>query len=243
MDNQNPPTSPQQPGPQNPTSVVSPPSSTSPKVVIRPSSEFVAEMKATEKNNPTQALPTPAATPQVINTPPKKIDTSSIYPSVADQTSATIPQVQSTQPGDYNPSVNKVSDRATSLKLYSIVILILSGLSLLATLSILSSLRIYDSVVTAHNVTLALATDVRYATAFFPIAACIVFLISKSVTLVKALLIVMLINYAIGLLTFISILFSAHVSFSPILAVSFIIDIAFALWTWSVFSEVSLLQI
>jgi hypothetical protein len=185
--------------------------------------------------------PPPAPTPPQQAIPPQPQPQSpTAAPPMSQQPTAATPQqpTNTNAQDDYDPSQQKVCDRATSLKLYAIVMFILDGLALAALISLAHAVTRTESTALTSSSNL-----IKYVTIIFPIVADVAFLISKSVTLVKAFLIVILINYAIGLVGFVLDLLAIHnISFSVADITTVIIPIIFLFWTMSVYSEVSLLS-
>jgi hypothetical protein len=213
MDDQNQNPQPQQPVIPQPSDV-GPQPRVSGEKVLQPTADILQEVQ----NQPITHVNIPVARPQ--------------NPAPAQPQGPT----NTTQPPkgkdeEYNPSETRVCERATSLKLYAIVTLILTVISLLSAFSLKSS--------TSSSTSL-----VRDLTYILPIVGGAIFLLSKSVTLVKAFLIVILINYAVGFLSFLLILLTPHagLSFTPVSLIASIIPLIFLIWTWSVFSEVELIS-
>jgi hypothetical protein len=134
--------------------------------------------------------------------------------------------------GEYSPASQRVSTRAGSIKPLAIVTLVLGGLGLLVVLGIALLFSALSMFATGVLILLAVVC--------VPIVAGILLLTSKSVLLVKVILILMLINYSISMLDLIYSLIQAHGRTNP---ASFIVSIVFALafswWTWSVLSDVN----
>ena len=231
---------PKQPSPPEPSSTLIH------ERVIQPSAAMVEEMSQQAAATPPAPAPPPAPQPPQPPATPSPGPLPPTYPVATKGLAATpaAPTAASSQAGDYAPNSQKVSARAPSLQLFALVTLILSLLSLGLGLSALA--LVHRSTLLTHqssSTTISLSSLIRDVTAVLPMVSAIIFLVSKNVTLVKALLIVMLFNYAVGALDFLFIIFSIHVSLGFEFIISLMIDLGFALWTWSVFTEVNSLAL
>jgi hypothetical protein len=84
---------------------------------------------------------------------------------------------------------------------------------------------------------------VGYVAQILPILAALVLLRSRKVTLVKALLIVMLVNYIAGIGGTAILMFTGHIaSFSAIAVLDVLYSLFFLWWTGSVFSQLKTLS-
>jgi hypothetical protein len=182
------------------------------KVELKPSASFLQDIqKSTTKEN------------VVIQ---KTSPTDNIYPD--SETTPLLTPVKKT-----NDKPKRIYSIVPSLRPFSIVLLIL-GILLFSNL-------LQTHIQSIHQTTeLHILNIVRPITLVLPLISAIVFLISKSVTFVKALLAALVLNFLLGVIDAWYLAFRFHIvsaSFATIIVM--IIQVVFLVWSWSVFSQVN----
>ncbi len=217
--------------------------------VLQPSAQFVEEMKVqkeTEAANAPVVEPRPEQLPTNAEPPfPQPLaqpaQAAAMAPSpYPNPTHGPASAVQ--QPTDeYDPSHLKVCERAPSLKLFAIVDLVLSLLGfMVALVAVMTLTTLFRGGHTSSSI--KLIYFVSLIADFIPLIGSIFFLITKNVTLVKAFLIILLVNYGVSLVSYFVNLATTH--FANITSYIFTLPIAifFLVWTWSVFTDVNALE-
>ncbi len=200
--------------------------------VLQPTETIIKEQNELPKAPADQAIK--VNLPDIPEPPHKNISLpTNIYPEVAEHTNPNAPtSIQEKK--DLNKN-KKVSDYATSLKLYAYLIIIFESLSILWVFTTFGKL-VSSHAISGRYLTTMLVRTIM--TALPIIIGSILLLVTKNKTLVKAILIIILLIYCISLISYALILLSFHQVNNALNIVLAIIPIIFIIWTCSVLSEV-----
>lgn len=204
--------------------------------VLQPTETIIKEQEALPKEPKTS--PPIAAAPAVPEPPHSQVPLpTNIYPEVAEHENPNSTAL--TKENSDSMKDVKISDRESSLKLYAIVIMVFEMLSILWLLPTIATLVADHFIGVAYVV----STIIRILVTSVPIIiGAVLLLVSKNLSLVKAILIIILMIFGVSIASYVLILISFHKLDYSIATIGAIIPVILLFWTWNVFSKVNTLS-
>lgn len=141
----------------------------------------------------------------------------------------------------YVPAKRKVANRASSLKLYAITILVLSCVGLLNTFILLSLYHLsgFSGKLRMEYIVANIAGIVLYV---YPLISALWLLNTKSISLVKMLLLINIADALLVIAQSLATVFVVHIGGSFTVLPVIIVELAVGAWAWSALAEVNSLM-